>query len=251
STDIGMNSCTWQARDLRSSFSGSQGSETSRTTTRWLPTESETRFDLNFPRLHSSFMASPTSSGWRTSPFSTAPAGTGTWPARTTAGPCARETTSAARTAVEPMSSPISDFATTRLRLDRPLREVPVHVRLPDPVVLPHPDRRELPALDEAVDRHVRNPHGRRHLRHGQQPVPDERPPLRHQVTPSTRGSVDSRATCLSSSTPSPHVPSFTSVSCATSFTSSPRPRESPLPPLEPPEPRTLTGATYAVNHPI
>ena len=33
-----MNSCTWNPRESRSSFSGSNGSPISRTTTRWFPT---------------------------------------------------------------------------------------------------------------------------------------------------------------------------------------------------------------------
>src|SRR6266508_1632521 len=67
------------------------------------------------------------------------------------------------------------------LRLDRALREVLVHVRLPDPEVLAHSDRRELAGLDEPVHRHVRNAHRRRHLAHGEEPVAHEGPPLAHR----------------------------------------------------------------------
>ena len=110
---IGMNSWTWKPRVSRSSFSGSQGRATSRTTTRWFPTPRWTCLLLTPDLDHSSRSASATASGWRTSPASTTPGGSGTWAARTTTG-MSPAATSATRTAVEPTSTPILVLATTR-----------------------------------------------------------------------------------------------------------------------------------------
>ena len=110
STGMGMNSCAWNPSDARSSFSGSHGSAISRTTTRWFPTPMYTWRLLKPPRCHSSRRASLTISGWRISPASTAPSGSGTCAARTTTG-ASPPWSSAARTAVAPISSPTRTFA--------------------------------------------------------------------------------------------------------------------------------------------
>src|SRR5439155_16087716 len=67
----------------------------------------------NPPLRQSSFNASATTPGSRISPFSTAPGGSGTWAARTSDGGSLAEI-SAARTAVEPTSSPILVLLTGR-----------------------------------------------------------------------------------------------------------------------------------------
>src|SRR5262249_20726604 len=61
--------------------------------------------------------------------------------------------------------------------------QVAVHVRLPDPVVLADPDRGQLAALDQPIDRHVRDPHGPGHLADGEQAAPHERSSLAYFTT--------------------------------------------------------------------
>src|SRR4029453_12389276 len=116
-------------------------------------------------------------------------------------------------------TQPLCDRLPIVAHLHRSLREVPVDVRLADPVVLPHADGRQLTALDQPVHGHVRDPHRRRDLPHREEPVTDERPPFAH----------------LAHLQHLPHVP--------------------PLP--HPPHPshlgrglRTVTSATSVVNHP-
>src|SRR5262245_61034821 len=166
-----MNSCTWNASVSRSSFSGSHGSATSRTTTRWLPTPRKTCLVFTPALPSASRRASATGPGSRTSPASTAPGVTGTWAARTTTG-MSPAATSATRIAVDPMSTPTLVRAISGpLHLHGSVRQVGVHVGLPDPVVLADAQRRELPGLDQPVDGHVRDPHRRRDLSDGEQAV--------------------------------------------------------------------------------
>src|SRR3990170_2804430 len=92
--------------------------------------------------------------------------------------------------------------------LDRSIREVAVHVRLPDPVVLPDTDRRQLAALDEPVHGHVRDAHRSRHLTHREEPVTHERPALAHVVTSPTSATSATSAPTLSCATGVPSAPS-------------------------------------------
>src|SRR5215207_10472824 len=77
-------------------------------------------------------------------------------------------------------TQPLCDRLAIVPHLHRSLREVPIDVRLADPVVLPHADRRQLAALDQPVHGHVRDPHRGRDLAHREEPVTDERSPLAH-----------------------------------------------------------------------
>src|SRR5439155_873796 len=128
-----MNSCTWRLSDAFSSFSGRNGRAISRTTTRWFPTPSHTCPLLNPPRFHSSRRADETASGSRTSPFSTAPAGS---------GPLAhREERSSTRDeglGVADRHPPFSDPSPSRLNLPRldvaPVSQVPQVPHLPHSV---------------------------------------------------------------------------------------------------------------------
>src|SRR3989304_2298899 len=184
-------------------------------------------------RSHSSFSASATTAGWRTSPFSTAPWGSGTWAARMSTG-TSPPPTSAARTAVGPMSRPTRVLAPYAPPPLTPTPgEVLVPVRLTDPEVLSHPDGRQLAALDESVDGHVRDPHRRRHLAHGEEPVPHERPSLAHALSPHA-----ATVTFVTSLTSAPSSTTATSASLSYFFHSSCVGS------------RTVTSTPLVVNHP-
>src|SRR5215204_3340348 len=114
---------------------------------------------------------------------------------------------------------PLCDRLATS-HLHRSLREIPVDVRLADPVVLPHADRRQLTALDQPVHGHIRDPHRGGDLAHREEPVTDERPPFAHLAHPSHL----------------PHVPLF--HICL-------------IRPIRSAGLRTVTSATSVVNHPI
>lgn len=67
------------------------------------------------------------------------------------------------------------------LGMDGAIRQISVDICTPQAVVLPHPDRRQLPGLDEPVDGHVGNTHKVRDLADGQQRLAEV--PFRHPVS--------------------------------------------------------------------
>ena len=173
-----MNSCTWKPRDSRSSFSGSQGARPRGRRPAGCPRPSTTCRDLNPPRPQLAEGLGDGASGWRTSPFSTAPGGklhlggthTDGCAAPPTARPRARRWTRCrARPGPSPPSPPARGRSGPRGTACSPASRMPV--------VLPDPDRRELTALDQAVDGHVRDAHGRGHLGHGQEASPPRTTP--------------------------------------------------------------------------
>ena len=112
-------SCTWNGSEDRICAMGIHGRSRSRTITRWLPTPITTFLWLNLCWDHSWRIAVATVDDSATSPSRTAPGGSATSPYRTTvgcavrAGPPLPNSTSAARTCVVPMSSPMTlDLAT-------------------------------------------------------------------------------------------------------------------------------------------
>src|SRR5438128_521446 len=118
---------------------------------------------LKRPSRHSSCNADATAPASFTSPFSKAPAGRRTCATRASAGGLPRS--SAARTAVAPMSTPMRERdATNRAISARPLGvdgavgQVLVHVGFPDPIVLADAHCGQLAGLNEPVDGHVRHP---------------------------------------------------------------------------------------------
>ncbi len=113
STGIGMKSCTWKARLLRSSLVGSHGRSTWRTTTFWFATPTTTFLLLNFACAQSCLMAAATASLSTTSPSRTAPAGRATCPKRSRVVPDLPDVSSAARTPDVPMSSPTTGLPAT------------------------------------------------------------------------------------------------------------------------------------------
>ncbi len=67
---------------------------------------------------------------------------------------------SAARTAVEPMSSPMRPFGHSSLHVDGAVVQEALQLGAPDAVVLAHPHSGQLAALDQPVHGHVGHAHG-------------------------------------------------------------------------------------------
>src|SRR6478672_3730097 len=173
-----MNSCTWRLSEAFSSFSGRNGRAISRTTTRWFPTPIHTWPLLKPPRFQSSRRASETARGSRTSPFSTAPGGKGPCAARTTVG-CVPAESSAARTAVDPMSSPIRP----RSRVNLPRPDVAPVSQVPH---LPHRVHRSSGSPESRLTKHQ----GSGQVKHPEEMISAGRTPVRGRRT---RSDADER----------------------------------------------------------
>ena len=103
---IGMSSCTWYCRALRISASGIEGSSAVRATTRWFATPTTTFLDVKPVSFQRRRSAAATVGASTTSPPTTAPKGSDTWPKRCSVGRPRPNDTSAARTPWVPMSRP-------------------------------------------------------------------------------------------------------------------------------------------------